>query len=183
VLTGVYLRNFQSIQAPVFLKLDKLCFLYGPNSAGKSSILDAIELIRKTVTGETGGYRLSYLYEKERSKKQGFDFGVGIEFLFSKNSTFTSDEISGAKEWWSSPDQSGDYFHQDFFSKIEGKKIQIEFGGEGNIIKVAIEGQPLFEFDHASVHYDDFYKKIQPGEPIPDRVAGSLSVQFKFKAL
>lgn len=64
VLTGVYLRNFQSIQAPVFLKLDKLCFLYGPNSAGKSSILDAIELIRKTVTGETGGYRLSYLYEK-----------------------------------------------------------------------------------------------------------------------
>lgn len=159
-LTGIYLRNFQSIHDPVFLKLDKLCFLYGPNSAGKSSILDAIELIRKTVTGETGGYRLSYLYQKERSKNQGFDFGVGIEFLFSKNSTFTGDDIPGAREWWSSPDQRGDYFHQDFFSKIEGKKIQIEFGGEGNIIKVAIEGQPLFEFDDASVHYDDFYKKI-----------------------
>lgn len=164
VLTGVYLRNFQSIQAPVFLKLDKLCFLYGPNSAGKSSILDAIELIRKTVTGETGGYRLSYLYEKERSKNQGFDFGVGIEFLFSKNSTFTSEDISGAKEWWSSPDQRGNYFHQDFFSKIEGKKIQIEFGGEGNVIKVAIEGQPLFEFDDASVHYDDYYKKVPPSD-------------------
>ncbi len=161
-LTGVYLRNFQSIQAPVFLKLDKLCFLYGPNSAGKSSILDAIELIRKTVTGETEGFSLSHLYQKERSKGQGFDFGIGVEFLFSKTSSFTSDDIFGSKEWWASPDQRGDYFHQDFFSKIEGKKIQIEFGGEGNVIKVAIEGKPLFEFDTESIGYDDFYRKVLP---------------------
>lgn len=164
MLTGVYLRNFQSIQAPVFLKLDKLCFLYGPNSAGKSSILDALELIKKTVTGDTGAYPLYQLYEKNRNKRGGVDCSVGLEFVLSKTSIFTSDEISGAKEWWSSPDQRGDYFHQDFFSKIKGKKIQIEFGRDGFSIKVAIEGEPLFEFDNESVEYDDFYKRILPSD-------------------
>ncbi len=164
VLTGIYLRNFQSIQEPVFLKLDKLCFLYGPNSAGKSSILDAIELIRKTVTGETDGYRLEYLYGKERNKSGGWDIGVGLEMLFSDTSIFHTDDLAGAKEWWSVPDQRGDYFHQDFFSKIKGKKIQIEFGGDATYMKVAIDGEPLFEFDSEFINYDDYYQKISTSD-------------------
>ena len=59
-LTGIYLKNFQSIKDPVFLQLDKLCFLYGPNSAGKSSVLDALDLVKKTVTGYIGNYHLHY---------------------------------------------------------------------------------------------------------------------------
>ena len=50
-LTGIYLRNFQSIKDPIFLQLDKLCFLYGPNSAGKSSVLDALDLVNIGIAG------------------------------------------------------------------------------------------------------------------------------------
>lgn len=161
-LTGIYLRNFQTIKAPTFIQLDKLCFLYGPNSAGKSSILDALDLINKTVTGETNGYRLGHLYGKHKHRSGDWDIGVGIEIIVSDTHCFTQDTIPNAKEWWSNPDQRGEYFHQDFFSKIKGKKIQIEFGGEASCIKIAIDGNPLFEFDEGSISYDDFYKKDCP---------------------
>ena len=45
-LTGVFLKEFQSISKPTFINLEKLTFFYGPNSAGKSSIIDALKLIR-----------------------------------------------------------------------------------------------------------------------------------------
>jgi AAA15 family ATPase/GTPase len=79
-LTGIYLRNFQSIKGPVFLQLDKLCFLYGPNSAGKSTILDALDLIHKVVTesfdSET---KLEDLFKVNTG---GFgEISFGIEFI------------------------------------------------------------------------------------------------------
>ena len=171
-LTGIYLRNFQSINGPVFLQLDKLCFLYGPNSAGKSSILDALALIEKTVSGENDGYRLGYFYRKNQNKT--WDLGVGIEFILQKSSEFNGEEWKNAMEWWESPDQRGDYFHQQFFSKIRGKKVQVEFGEGGNSIKVAIEGKPLFEIDSQSVEYNDFYEKLSPDE----EAEGEFSDQF-----
>lgn len=164
-LTGIYLRNFQSIKEPTFLQLDKLCFLYGPNSAGKSSILDALDLVKKTVTGETGGYRLDHFYSKNQNAN--WDLGVGVEIVSQKRSVFDGYKWKEFDEWWESPDQRGDYFHQVLFSKINGKKIQIEFGEQGNSLKVAVEGKPLFEFDGRGLDYDDFYRKIDEEENDP----------------
>jgi len=45
-LTGMFLENFQSLRAPAYIKIAGITMLYGPNSAGKSSILDALDLIR-----------------------------------------------------------------------------------------------------------------------------------------
>ena len=156
-LTGIYLRNFQSIKDPVFLQLDKLCFLYGPNSAGKSSVLDALDLVKKTVTGNIGNYRLDYFYRQHENTS--WDLGVGIEFISQKRIAFSDYEWKELAGWWEAPDQRGDYFHQNFFSKIKGKKIQIEFGESGHFIKVAVEGKPLFEFDGEGLDYDDFCRK------------------------
>jgi len=169
-LTGVYLRNFQSIKEPIFLQLDKLCFLYGPNSAGKSSILDALDLIKKTVTGETGGYRLEHFYGKNQNAN--WDLGIGVEVVSQKKSAFTGYERKDFDEWWESADQRGDYFHQQFFSKISGKKIQIEFGERGGCLKVAVEGKPLFEFDGGAIDYDDFFRRAEEedNEPIFGRL-------------
>lgn len=153
-LTGVYLNNFQSIKGPIFLALDKLCFFYGPNSAGKSSILDALDLVRKTVRPETTIYRTGYLHRKNKGDSNG-SCTVGVELIAQK---FDSDKEE-VKAWRESPDQRGDYFHQDFFKKIFGKKIQIEFGGGGHDLKVAIDGEPLFEILADLTDYDDFYRR------------------------
>jgi AAA15 family ATPase/GTPase len=153
-LTGVYLNNFQSIKGPIFLALDKLCFFYGPNSAGKSSILDALDLVRKTIRPETTMYRTDYLYRKNEGNSNGF-CEVGIELIAQK---FDSDNEE-VKAWWESLDQRGDNFHQDFFKKIFGKKIQIEFGARGHALKVAINGEPLLEILSDCTDYDDFYRR------------------------
>lgn len=158
-LTGVYLREFQSIKGPVFLQLDKLCFLYGPNSAGKSSVLDALDLIQKTVSGDVGKYRLEGYYHK--NENGSWNLGVGVEILSQNRSNMKGDKWKEFEEWWDFPDQRGDYFHREFFTKIQGKKIQIEFGKGGNSIKVAIDGKPLFELDDDGLDYDDFYKKTE----------------------
>jgi hypothetical protein len=50
----IHLQNFQSIKGPVRLDLAPITMLYGPNSAGKSAVADAVRLIGnlKNVTSE-----------------------------------------------------------------------------------------------------------------------------------
>lgn len=45
-LLGLGLQNFQAITEPAFLPFGRLTLLYGPNSAGKSAVSDALELWR-----------------------------------------------------------------------------------------------------------------------------------------
>lgn len=172
-LTGVYLRNFQSIKGPIFLALDKLCFFYGPNSAGKSSILDALDLVRDTIgIGPNAMYRTEYLYRK--NQRDG-DCAIGIEFVAQKFDRNRPD----VKTWWESPDQRGDHFHQDFFKKLLGKKIQIEFGAGGSSLKVAIDNEPLFEILPNSVTYDDFYRRDEKSDSGSDEFLISSLVLHK----
>jgi predicted ATPase len=153
-LTGVYLQNFQSIKEPVFFALDKLCLLYGPNSAGKSSILDAIDLIKKTVSIDTDKYNLNYYYRK--NSPEDADCTVGIEY---ESKGFALIEKKSVNEWWESNDDIGLFSHQHFFDEIKHKKVQIEFGMQGNEVRVAIDGEPLFELNQTFTPYDDFYQR------------------------
>jgi hypothetical protein len=45
-LLSLEMENFQSITSPVRLDFSPITLLYGPNSAGKSSVFDAIELLQ-----------------------------------------------------------------------------------------------------------------------------------------
>ena len=178
-LTGVYLHNFQSIKGPIFLALDKLCFFYGPNSAGKSSILDAIDLIKKTVSYEIDKYHLYYYYKKN-TPDDGM-CAVGLEYV---SEGFPSREKQSVNEWWDSNDDLGLFFHQNFFETIKDKKVQIEFDEEGRGIKVAIDGEPLFELNSAFSPYDDFYQRKRDEDydgDIESAIYGSLILYKKNK--
>lgn len=45
-ITAIELENFQSIEARTRIEFRPITLLYGPNSAGKSAVFDAIELLR-----------------------------------------------------------------------------------------------------------------------------------------
>ena len=66
-LTGVYLENFQSIKNPTYINLEKLTFLYGPNSAGKSSIIDALKILEHVSGKKATEYELNHLFRKNNS--------------------------------------------------------------------------------------------------------------------
>ena len=171
-LTGILLHNFQSIKGRVFINLDKLCFLYGPNSAGKSSILDATSLLRKIIGAEENKYRAEYLFSKESND---LECSVGIEYI-AKRFGYIEDGERG--DWLASPDQHGDYLHEHFFNQISGKRIQVEFGSDGMTFKIAVDGIPLFDLLPGMQSYDDFYRPIDgsESEPTYDEVCGQLRI-------
>ena len=53
-ITSIYLQNFQSIRGAVELPIRPLTFLYGPNSAGKSAVHDALHLLNVALKSGDG---------------------------------------------------------------------------------------------------------------------------------
>ena len=45
-ITAIELENFQSIAQRTRIELRPITLLFGPNSAGKSAVFDALELLR-----------------------------------------------------------------------------------------------------------------------------------------
>ncbi len=52
-IIGIELANFQIFEEPTFIPMDRLTLLFGPNSAGKSSVQDALELYQLVLDGES----------------------------------------------------------------------------------------------------------------------------------
>ena len=182
-LTGIYLRNFQSIAGPVFLQLDKLCLLYGPNSAGKSAILDALDIIKKIVTLCDTSLVGNLLIKNQRVysdqlKSDMTDSALGIEFILPSKQEMEDSNVNligEFKRWSGTNDSRGEWLVYKLFSKLEGKKIQIEFSEHSynsGGIKVAVDGDPFFELTTDAIFYDQFYKKSKDrlDEPIYGRL-------------
>jgi hypothetical protein len=83
------LENFQSIASPTAIPLRSLTFLYGPNSAGKSAIGDAIEVLRSLWSGTERPTDLP-----ERSRRTGSWISIGLSIR--SNLLSLSDDLSEA---------------------------------------------------------------------------------------
>lgn len=188
-MTGVYLKDFQSLRGePVFLNFEKLCLLYGPNSAGKSAVLDALKVLKTTVDNPRD-YRLEFLYRKHASSfHQSDQPKVGIEFVAGE-----FDSYGPVRDWYESNDPDGNTHHQFVFGRAEGKKIQVEFSSSGRAIKVAYEGCPVFEILDTYIIFDAAYKKLSDEQiktledesdydPYEDSIFGQLVI-YKNNAL
>jgi hypothetical protein len=158
-LTGIYLENFQSLRSePLFLKFDKLTLLYGPNSAGKSAIIDALNILKATVDN-VEDWRIGYLYEKNETRTQFNRLKIGAELVVGK-----FDWNGKQSEWYHSKDPYDDYNHQYIFDRLIGKKIQVEFASGGQSIKVACDGRPAFEIIEEYTPYSQSFKKMNESE-------------------
>jgi predicted ATP-dependent endonuclease of OLD family len=160
-LTGLYVKNFQSIARPTFISLEKLTFLYRPNSAGKSSIIDALNLIEQVTVKNDTGYNLNYLFRKHaHDGSQNVD--IGLEFILNPLSYYSEPEI---EKWSNIKDSIGDYLHEEFFKKLKGNKIQIEFSEDCEAIKVAVNSKPLFEISSNATYYSGLHTEIDFDSP------------------
>lgn len=159
-ITGIYLCNFQSIKNPTLIKLDKPCFLYGPNSAGKSTILDALEIFSKFHSKE----KLEKYFHKH-AHDETLSPTIGIEYFSSMAVMAGIDK--GDWEWWNKSLSDGYYSHpyQEFFSEIQGKLIQLQVGDFGASLSVAIEGEPLFEFSNHHLDVNEYGQVSDGSEP------------------
>ena len=153
-LTGVFLKNFQSILKPTFINLEKLTFFYGPNSAGKSSIIDALRLIKYAAVENDTEFNTGYHFRKNSHKES--NASLGIEFIAQELNYQYNPDIN---KWSDTPDSAGDHDHWEFHKKLIGNKVQVEFADNCETLKVAINGKPLFEISPDSEIYTEFHKK------------------------
>ena len=63
IIQSLAIKNFQSIRERVLIEFKPLTLLYGPNSAGKSAILDALTLVG-AVVGRTPSYDIDLLMDR-----------------------------------------------------------------------------------------------------------------------
>jgi predicted ATPase len=90
MLTRVTIRGYKSL-ADVVIDLEPLVVLFGPNAAGKSNFLDALQLLSRMVTSRT----LKEAFEPPYSGKplESFSFGLGgIQELLNRESASFSIE-------------------------------------------------------------------------------------------
>ncbi|MFO1377320.1 MAG: DUF3696 domain-containing protein [Steroidobacteraceae bacterium] len=75
-LKRIHLANFQSIRGPVTIDLAPLTLLYGPNSAGKSAVADAIDLASEILVS-TGSldHAQKWLHRRDSSQRMVLGFG------------------------------------------------------------------------------------------------------------
>jgi hypothetical protein len=136
-LTGIFLENFQSLHAPAYIKMAGITMLYGPNSAGKSSVLDALDFIRKINDDDDNNFRTEYLWRTSCSD----DTRLGISYR-----AMPINETDGPRQSsWIEREVNYSSPHIEFFDALKNKEVFFEFSRGGDTIKVGVEGKPLLE--------------------------------------
>lgn len=151
--TGLFLSGFQSIQQDTYIPIKPLTFLYGPNSAGKSSVLDAIGLFQNLANQEDDLFfsKVNRWARRDLDERGGTvrwasgRLRVGVEFTVPANwKELVSREVLEFKK--------NDYIdqqHIDWIKSLVGKRIQLDIGIHDHVFpltyRLAIDGAPAFE--------------------------------------
>lgn len=152
-LTGVFLENFQSLRAPVYIKMAGLTMLYGPNSAGKSSILDALEFLQKINDDDDNNLQTEYLWTMSCNQ----DTRLGISY----NAMPIKEEDGPRQSSWIERSVNYSSPHIDFFQALKDKEVSLEFSRGGDTIKVGVEGKPLLEM-HGYFQFRPYNEDFTP---------------------
>ncbi len=175
-LTGVFLQGFQSILNPVFIDIEKLTLFYGPNSAGKSSVLDALKIIDELTLD--GGTHLAKKHWNVMSERNA----IGVEIICKDIISDHNSLFDSYVNWKDTKSSDGEYRHVEFINSIKEKRLQIEFSGESfKDLKVAIDSKPIFEIhSYSRQQYSEEHKPIDQSDyDSDDLIWGKLIVYKK----
>ena len=134
--------------------LNDLTFLYGPNSAGKSCIVDALSLLKHLTLASIEWHKT-----EETAAKHGIgkNSRIGVE-LRAADLTLghaTSTASRRQRAIWNRHLEDG-FDQSNFFKKIKNQKLQIEFCDKLSGLRVAVNSEPLFALRSNHVYFDDF---------------------------
>ncbi len=175
-LTGIFLENFQSISAPAYIKMAGITMLYGPNSAGKSSVLDALDFVLKISDDDDNNFRTDYLWRTSCNDETRLGISYRAMPIKETDGPRQSNWI-GREVNYSSP-------HIDFFDALKNKEVFFEFSRGGDTIKVGVEGKPLLEihgFFQRRPYNEDFTpaisdEEVEDAESCDREIHGRLTV-------
>lgn len=152
-LKNLYIKDFQSIKGEFELDLEKLSFLYGPNSAGKSSVIDAYTIISAIVRDDTPKFF------------EGATLGFSVELVDSYQNELFTEEWGILQELFSTNGVRA------AVNGLLNKKISYRVNGSGvipNNIEIKADKDCLLLYsksrqsllDFLSNHSQDFFNAL-----------------------
>ena len=183
-ILGITLEGFQVFDKPTHIPFGKLTFLFGPNSAGKSSIQDAFSIFQQVIYGKNTKVEIEKIRPDlerhwRRTKEFGGDYvpkmSIGIQHCFIPNFEDTScdfrryryeEDYSETASWFSTSQkfESRLIFNKKNLPNKVGLHYEIDYelysdeklliGRVGSGIHVDLE-HPYFIFSTLS---DEFYR-------------------------
>ncbi len=149
-ITAIEIENFQSIKDRVRIDLAPITLLFGPNSAGKSAVFDALDLIEclwdPTKFDQAKATNMITRWAR-RENQSYLPLRLSIEFAFELNaSTYSIDLWHEDLNWLCNKTRTGspsflmtEYSHEDYpedYAEFEKTTIRIDFeivdAGESN---------------------------------------------------
>ncbi|WP_295580590.1 AAA family ATPase, partial [uncultured Lamprocystis sp.] len=113
-LTGLYLENFRSIKGPASIALSPITLFYGPNSAGKTAIREALRIAGDLCTGNASWPDLiKSMHHHDYSKKMV----IGVSFREGYFQGFLDESTVGITRY------SYEEILPDLFKYMEGDEI------------------------------------------------------------
>jgi len=80
-ISSIHIQNFKSLIGPVDIDLKPLTFFYGPNSAGKSAITAAIDLVHQfCVTGEPDDFKKLRMIVRNQDPQNLLSLGLTVSY-------------------------------------------------------------------------------------------------------
>jgi hypothetical protein len=171
----IYLENFQSITGPVEIELEKLTLLFGPNSAGKSAVFDAVKQFSKYLEGFYDDNNSPWKHARnynEKGKDRRPEVAVGIEIYPSDWS------VRVAKGQANSRVDDGI-----FDALLNGSTVDLRFifAKHGSTVEIRVDGgEPLLSInDHMPLNFFDVIEKALPQEYVDIVSKPSPSVELE----
>lgn len=141
-ITAIELENFQAIDRRVRIELKPITLLYGPNSAGKSSVFDAIELLQILLDPPKFNQRKAADMVDRWARRPGKYYGcretsLAVEFPFTNWEGLDEPEMAQGELWRDSENWAEgeiptnnpcfyiDAYDEDLVKKIYGKTVRI----------------------------------------------------------
>lgn len=152
-LISITLENFQAIRERTVVPLGRLTFAYGPNSAGKSSIVDALQLINDSWSGVDCTERL------KRWAHRGQDGQAAASPHLQLDARFSAQARDKEGYCYAYPSSVSDYrMHQlaqtvwsDLVNSLydvlaEADEVSLSLGGHHDQVTLSVGGIQLWEF-------------------------------------
>lgn len=182
-ITAITIENFKGIREPVRVELKPITLLFGPNSAGKSTIIQALHYAReiferknlnpdRTLLGgnsiDLGGFEsLVHNHDKNLSIKIGFELDLRNEDL----PVFNDDETDHLGIFML--DNAGSSYLLDASSRVTNAKVEVTIRWSEQFTKpylafysVHTNGRNLISIESSPDGLQVYISKINPFNPI-----------------
>lgn len=184
MIKGLIFDRFQSIAGPSRVSLKDLTFLYGPNSAGKSSVVDAFRFFKSVVSLKMKDLDLSSAPIRNGRRES---LSVGLEFELDDSSRLDSSD-SRRKEQYEDGIYDGSFEDKKFFDSLKNKLIclKITAGGspaDDDCLEIHIDNELFLKVSNCGTWFDPELNVIDAGDAADwqDPVYGYVYINKKIE--